>query len=105
MSPTPGMPDATTDRCFDPIVCCGAGRSEPSLLSEPGNGPDPQDSPGAKTFDFYVLHSPADRHCAVARLGEGGTVGWPQLHGPDSYQGCWNWIRTHCSGGPNYFTC
>jgi len=55
--------------------------------------------------DYYVFKSPLDGHCAVARQGEGGTVGWPQLYGPASFNECWAWIRSNCAGGPNYFTC
>lgn len=55
--------------------------------------------------DYYVFKSPQDQHCAVARMGEGGTVGWPVLYGPATFQECWAWIRANCTGGPNYYTC
>ena len=55
--------------------------------------------------EYYVYKSPTDGHCAVARSGEGGTIGWQQLHGADTFDGCWAWIRSNCSGGPNYFKC
>ena len=55
--------------------------------------------------EYYVFKSPIDGHGAVARLGEGGTTGWPVLHGPDTFQGCWAWIRANCRGGPNIYTC
>jgi hypothetical protein len=55
--------------------------------------------------EFYVFRSPVDGHGAVAQFGAGGTFGWAQLHGPDSFAGCWNWIRSNCTGGPNYFIC
>lgn len=53
--------------------------------------------------EYYVFKSPVDGHVAVARSGEGGTVGWQSLHGPDSFQGCWTWVRANCRGGPNTF--
>ena len=65
------------------------------------NEEDTSDS-APKGTDYYVFRSPADRHCAVGRMGEGGTIGWTQLHGPDSYQGCWGWIQANCRGGPYY---
>ncbi|BCU76106.1 hypothetical protein [Luteolibacter sp. LG18] len=56
-------------------------------------------------MDYYVFRSPLDGHAAVAKLGEGGTHGWAAMHGPDSFDGCWSWVRTNCTGGPNYFRC
>jgi hypothetical protein len=56
-------------------------------------------------MDYYVFKSPQDNHAAVARMGEGGTVGWPVVYGPATFQQCWDWIRAHCTGGPNHYTC
>ena len=53
-------------------------------------------------MDYYVFKSPHDSHAAVAHMGEGGTVGWPAIYGPASFQQCWDWIRAHCAGGPTY---
>lgn len=54
-------------------------------------------------MDWYVVKSPIDGHCAVVqRPGEGGTVGWAILHGPDTYTGCWTWVSSNCTGGPYY---
>jgi uncharacterized protein YbdZ (MbtH family) len=42
--------------------------------------------------DFCVLRSPMHGQYIVARPGEQGTAGWQKLHGPDTSDGCWNWI-------------
>lgn len=53
--------------------------------------------------DFYVFKSPEDGHGAVAQMA--GSKGWPVLYGPDTFEGCWAWIRANCKGGPNYYIC
>jgi len=42
--------------------------------------------------EFYVLRSPLNAQCVVARPGEQGTAGWQSLYGPDTTAGCWLWI-------------
>ena len=43
--------------------------------------------------DYCVLRSPMNGQYVVARPGELGTAGWQKLHGPDTSDGCWNWIH------------
>ncbi|MGH3849945.1 MAG: hypothetical protein ACRDRT_09625 [Pseudonocardiaceae bacterium] len=52
--------------------------------------------------DYYALRSPVAGHCAVARLGEGGTIGWPTLFGPAFFSDCWTFIGGRGTGGPYY---
>lgn len=42
--------------------------------------------------DYCVMRSPMHGQYIVARPGELGTAGWQKLHGPDTSDGCWNWI-------------
>jgi hypothetical protein len=50
-------------------------------------------------MDYYVFKSPQDNHAAVARMSERGTVGWPAIYDPATFQQCWDWIRANCTGG------
>jgi hypothetical protein len=56
-------------------------------------------------MDWYVFKSQTDSHAAVSQMGNPSVLGWPQIHGPDTFQGCWGWIRANCTGGPNYYFC
>jgi|307.fasta_scaffold414855_1 hypothetical protein len=55
-------------------------------------------------MNWCVYKSPIDGHAAVARDAE-APAGWQMLHGPDSFEGCWAWIRANCRGGPNTYFC